>query len=396
MEQGIGVRKIQVPPRLWEIFSSFLGLGFTAFGGPAMVAYIKELAVNKKGWVSEESFQDGVALVQTVPGATAMQAAAYAGLRSAGLKGALSAYAGFSLPAFLLMLTLSIVYRRGQEIPAVVSAFSGLQVIVVAMVANAALNFGKKILRRPGDWSLCIPSAAFMAMGGSPIVAICLAGLAGAMIFRASGAGGIPPRGERGWTRRADLSRIWIPILLVSAVLATLYLLNKKAFELAALMMKVDLFAFGGAYASLPLMFHEVVEARSWMDSKTLMDGIALGQVTPGPIVITATFVGYYVMGIPGAVVGTVSILTPSFLILMAAVPYFDRLKALSVFRAAMRGILVSFVGLLVAVAFRFGTDVHWGAASTLIGLCALAALRCGVEILWVVLVGGLVAAVVL
>ena len=188
----------------------------------------------------------------------------------------------------------------------------------------------------------------------------------------------------------------WPVVIMLIAVLLVLYLADRKAFDLVSLMLKIDLFAFGGGYASLPLMFHEVVEAKGWMDSKTLMDGIALGQITPGPIVITAAFVGYYVMGFLGAFMGTVAIFTPSFLILVLTVPYFDRFKELPLFRAVMRGVLVSFVGLLLAVTIRFAMDIHWSPAPALIFLAAFAALRYGIEILWVVLCGGAVAALIL
>ena len=103
-------------------------------------------------------------------------------------------------------------------------------------------------------------------------------------------------------------------------------------------MMKIDLFAFGGGFTSLPLMLHEVVELRGWIDEKTFMNGIALGQVTPGPIVITATFVGYLLYGFWGSVVATLSIFTPSFLMLVIINPFFDRLKASpSVFKSHQR-----------------------------------------------------------
>jgi chromate transporter len=161
-------------------------------------------------------------------------------------------------------------------------------------------------------------------------------------------------------------------------------------------MIKVDLFAFGGGFASVPLMYHEVVQVRQWMGGKTFMDGIALGQVTPGPIVITATFVGYQINGILGAVVGTISIFSPSLFIVTAAIPYFDRLQRSVLFRRALRGVLVSFVGLLLAVTVNFARDVSWSTPAIVLAGAAFAALRLKVDILWVVLVGALISAVAL
>jgi chromate transporter len=143
-------------------------------------------------------------------------------------------------------------------------------------------------------------------------------------------------------------------------------------------------------------MLHEVVDARGWLDSQTFMDGIALGQVTPGPIVITATFIGYQVAGLAGAVVGTVSVFTPSFLMVLAAVPYFDRLQRSLLFRRALRGVLVSFVGLLAAVAVSFALAVSWSIPAAILGVAALVALRLKVDILWVVLAGAFASILIL
>ena len=130
-----------------KLFLAFLRLGLTAFGGPAMVAYIRELAVRKKGWLTEESFRHGVAVCQSIPGATAMQVAAYVGLRAGGTFGAVATYVGFGFPAFLLMVALAALYDRVHDLAAVVSAFKGLQVIVVALVANATVSFGHSTIK---------------------------------------------------------------------------------------------------------------------------------------------------------------------------------------------------------------------------------------------------------
>jgi chromate transporter len=161
-------------------------------------------------------------------------------------------------------------------------------------------------------------------------------------------------------------------------------------------MTKVDVFAFGGGFASVPVMLHQVVDVRHWMESRAFMDGIALGQVTPGPIVITATFVGYQLAGLAGALVGTVAVFTPSFLMVLITVLYFDQLQRSLLFRRALRGILASFVGLLLAVTVQFGIAVSWTAPSILLAVAAFAALWFKIDILWVVLVGAVVAIFVL
>ena len=380
-------------PSAAAIFGSFLRLGITAFGGPAMVAHIKEMAVKRNKWLTEETFKDGVVICQSVPGATAMQMAAYVGLRAGGVRGAIASYIGFGLPAFLLMLMLAVFYSGSRELPLVVSLFRGLQVMVVAIVANATFTFGRDIGKKPLNLILAAVAAALFWIGVSPFVVIVGAGIAGAVLFRdappppASG----NPEGNAGRVPRAVI----LFAILACVGVAVLYFSDRKLYQLAALMLRIDLFAFGGGFASLPLMFHEVVNAMGWMDGKTFMDGIALGQVTPGPIIITATFVGYLVRGFPGALVATAAIFTPSFVVLVAVTPFFDRLKNARHFSGATRGILASFVGLLCYMTIRFAVAVPWEMTKILFGIAVVVALARKINILYVVLIGSALSMVV-
>jgi len=153
-------------------------------------------------------------------------------------------------------------------------------------------------------------------------------------------------------------------------------------------MARIDLFAFGGGFAALPLMFHEVVDVHSWMDSTTFINGLALGQVTPGPIVITATFVGYLTYGFWGGVVATIAIFIPSFLFVVGTVPYYDRLQGSQLYKKMFQGILFSFVGLLLSVTLKLALAVPWSWFLGLLAAGAFLSLLLGAEILWVVIAG--------
>jgi chromate transporter len=142
-------------------------------------------------------------------------------------------------------------------------------------------------------------------------------------------------------------------------------------------------------------MQHEVVNVHHWVDAPVFIDGIALGQVTPGPIVITATFVGYMFAGFGGAVVATAAIFLPSFVVLTLTEPYFDRFKRNRYFRKAITGILLSFVGLLLAVTVRLGVSITWEVWSVVLAVAAFAALRLKVDVLWVVVGGGVISVIV-
>jgi len=372
-------------PSLHILFISFLRMGITAFGGPAMIAYLRKMAVGDKKWLDGESFQDGVALCQTIPGATVMQMAAYLGLKTRGVRGAMVSYSGMIFPAFLLMLALSFFYSRLHELPAVVSAFSGLQAVIVAVVANATLSFGKTSLKNWKSVLIALVAAGLFGLMANPVLIILLAALLGMLL-----------NGRQPAARKAShgdtIPHTTVPLLLFlftsAAALTLLFLFRKELFHLAVLMCKIDLIAFGGGFASVPLMFHEIVEVRSWMDGPTFLNGIVLGQFTPGPIVITATFVGYLLAGLAGALVATVAIFLPSFLILIGVAPWFDRVRSSPWFTRAIGGILCSFVGLLLSVTIRFGLNVHWDWMHLALAVGAFAALVCKLDILWVVLAG--------
>ncbi|MCX7425005.1 MAG: chromate efflux transporter [Planctomycetia bacterium] len=374
-------------PSLLRLFASFLRLGTTAFGGPAMVAYIRKMAVERNQWLDEATFQDGVALCQTMPGATAMQTTAYVGLRSRGLPGAAVCFVGFGLPAFCFMAILSAFYARTHDLPLVLATFQGLRAITVAIVANATLTFGKRSLRGLADIIIAGLAAAMFALKVNPIVVILLAALLGLVLYR----GQSKPKPQATDESAIQVRSRWrvTPLLLVvAAAFAVLFMANRGLFDLGALMFRIDLFAFGGGFASVPLMYHEIVDVRSWMDSETFLNGIALGQITPGPIVITATFVGYLLYGVAGAVVATASVFLPSFLMVVGVVPYFDRLRASARFNRLMFGILASFVGLLFSVTLQFALDVPWDVPRVLLAGAALVALLLRVDVLWVVLAG--------
>jgi len=373
-------------PSAGVIFGSFLRLGITSFGGPAMIAHIKELSVKRNEWLTEGTFRDGIVICQSLPGATAMQMAAYVGLRLGGVRGAFASYVGFGLPAFLLMLVLAVLYSGSREIPLVLSLFQGLQVMVVAIVANATFTFGRDIGKKPLNLVLAAAAAALFWIGVSPFIVIVGAAIAGSLMFKESAP---PPASARkeGDTGHVPRSIVIFMILAFAGVVG-LYFADRTLSRLAALMLRIDLFAFGGGFASLPLMFHEVVNAMGWLDGKTFMDGIALGQVTPGPIIITATFVGYLVRGIPGALVATGAIFTPSFVVLVTVTPFFDRLKNAKHFSGATRGILASFVGLLCYMTIRFAVAVPWETSKILFGIAVVIALARKISILYVVLIG--------
>jgi chromate transporter len=381
--------KMEIPskpqPSLAQLFRTFARLGMTAFGGPSMIAYIRRCTVEQKHWLDAESFNAGVALCQMIPGATAMQTTAYVGLKKRGVIGAAVCFIGFGLPAFLLMMAFTALFTVTHNLPVVVSAFKGLQAIIVPMVANAALTFGKTTLKTWKQFLIAAFAAALFGLNANPVLVIFLAAIVGLVLVK------LKQPGARKTASPINYSFVKPILAIIATTLAGLLLLfifNRDLFNLSVLLFRIDLTAFGGGFASIPLMLREVVDVHRWLDAATFMNGIVLGQVTPGPIVITATFIGYLLHGPQGGLIATISIFLPSFLLVTGIFPFFDRLRASWYFNKAIGGVLCSFVGLLFTVIFRFAGNVHWDLRTLLLALGALVALLLKVDVFWVVIVG--------
>jgi len=157
---------------------------------------------------------------------------------------------------------------------------------------------------------------------------------------------------------------------------------------MASIMLHIDVFSFGGGLAAIPIMYHELVVFYHWFNDQTFMDGVILGQITPGTIIIAATFYGYMHFGILGSIIATVCVFTPSFLILMGVVPFFDKLSEYPKFNKVINGILCSFVGLLMVITYRFAIEIHWTVINVIFVIIALILLFKNVNAVWLILVG--------
>jgi chromate transporter len=358
-----------------------------------MIAHIREIAVERNKWLDDQSFRDGVALCQVVPGATVMQMAAYVGLTVRGVSGAAASFIGFGLPACLLMMTLTALYTKTHSVPVAISVFNGLQAMIVAVVANAAMTFGRSSLKNWRDVIIAGTAAAIFGLGVNPIAVILLTALMGLVLNHGHLQASVKGASEK--TPQARRS-IWFVVLFAASGFALLYLMNRELFDLAAIMARIDLFAFGGGFASVPIMYHEIVSVRSWMDGPTFMNGIVLGQATPGPIVITATFVGYLLYGPLGGLIATISVFLPSFLILVIITPYFARLRTSFYFSRAIGGILCSFVGLLLTVTIDFALKIPWDLPRILLMGAAFVALVLKIDLIWIIPVGAAISLFIL
>jgi len=376
-------------PTYLELFRAFFWMGLTGFGGLAMSAQIRKHIVDKKMWMDEDTFDSGLALCQVIPGAIVMQLAAYIGLKLKGVRGSVVSFVAFGFPAFLIMFILSIIYKQSKNISAVETILSGLRVIIVAIVANAAYIFGKKNFRNVNDWIIAIVAAGLFLTKLYPALILIIAAFLG-IIFTKKNSNPIE------LFVKARTFRFFLLLLLI-IVLCTgiLFFISKQYFILATIMLRIDLFSFGGGLAAMPIMYHELVDLFKWFNEKTFMDGIILGQVTPGSIIIAATFFGYMHFGIFGSILATICVFTPSYMILMGIIPFFNKLSSYPQFNKVVNGVLCSFVGLLAVITYRFSISIHWNLVDIGLTLVAFILLIRKVDVIWVVL-GGILVSIIL
>ncbi len=379
-------------PSLTSLLLKVLKLGATAYGGPAMMAQIKEATVNRYGWVKEEEFMRGVALCQLIPGATMVQIVTYIGYRVRGIWGALTAAIAFVLPAFIAILILSAVYFKYHSLWLIQALFKGLGAIIVAIILNACITFGKSILK---DWKVVVIAVlSFLAFffQWNFVLIFAFAAVVGLLVrpkilpAKAGSPEKAPVEGQK--------KKEYFIVLLLAAFICLLfvvsYLIDPRITTLSLDLSKIGALAFGGGFTAIPLIQYEMVDRFQWLSTKEFLDGIALGQVTPGPILITATFVGYKVSNFLGALMATVGVFFPSFFILVLLIPYHDRLREVEKVRMMEQGVLGSFIGMLALVLLNFGRASLLDIPRILMAAAAFLAIYKKVGLPYILLAGGL------
>ena len=332
------------PGPLGEVVRLFLKLGTIAFGGPAAhIALMHEEVVGRRRWVSEQQFLDLVGTTNLLPGPSSTELAIYLGLRRAGWRGLVAAGACFIAPAFAIVLGLAVLYDRYGTTPVATDLLYGVTPVVVAIIAHALVLLGRTALKRPGLAVIGLAALGGYLAGLHPLPLLAL----GAVLWLAVTGG------------RRFASRFGAPAILATPALAGPLLLAAPAaatgtVSLATLFwtfLKLGSVVFGSGYVLLAFLHDDLVEGLQVISDRQLVDAVAVGQVTPGPVFTTATFIGYLIAGTPGAVVATVGMFAPSFVF----VPLIDRLLAVidrrPWVRTALDGVNVVAVALMAGVA---------------------------------------------
>jgi chromate transporter len=335
-------------PRTWtEVATAFLKIGATAYGGPAIMGLMQAEFQERRGWTSKPRFLEGLALVNVLPGATATQLAIFLGYVRAGWWAGVLAGACFAAPAFVVMLALAAAYRALGVSPILRGALYGLGPVVLAIFFAALFRLGRSALRSRAQVLIALAAAIGATAAPVDVVGILLlAGGVGLFLFRSRRAGALVV--VTVLIGLALLGRATPGAMLTGAADTTPTLAG-----LAGLFAIIGAFTFGGGLTMIALMQEHVVEHLHWLTPREFVDGLALGQLTPGPVLMLAAYVGYKVLGITGAVVAATASFLPSFGLMLAILPAFERIRTLEWAKAVMQGLVPGVIGVMAVVLVR-------------------------------------------
>ncbi|HEX5043119.1 MAG TPA: chromate efflux transporter [Candidatus Polarisedimenticolaceae bacterium] len=380
---------------LFELAKVFLKLGTTAFGGPAAhIAMMRDEIVRRRRWLSEQQFLDLISATNLIPGPNSTEMAIHVGHARAGWRGLLVAGVCFILPATLIVWGLAHTYVRWGTLPEMEAVFYGVKPVIIAIIARALVGLGRTAVKSVWLGLLGAGSMLAVALGLHEIAVLSAAGLltlGGGWLTRRRASGNTPllalPAAVAAGTptpvRAALLAGAGGSIGGATAIgLGKLFLVFLKAGALL----------FGSGYVLLAFLRADLVERLGWLTEKQLLDAIAVGQITPGPVFTTATFVGFVLGGSAGALVATVGIFLPAFVYVAASAPIVPRLRRSRLAAAALDGLNVASLALMIAVTWHLARaslqdPVAIGLA--VLSLLVLATTR--VNSVWLVLAGGIV-----
>ena len=328
-----------------EVFAVFLKIGALGFGIAAIWGLIQAEVQERRNWLSKERFVEGMALVQALPGATALQMCIFTGYQRAGLAGGILAGVGFILPAFAIMLALTALHSAYGALPFMRDAFYGLGPVVLGIFAVAVWRLGRNAIN--DRFSIVVSLAAIAALAFTPL------GPAGTFLL--AGCIGVAAH----HSLRAGLAGCAVVLALAGAdyffsvPLASPAAAGTGLWDIGLFFFKVGALTFGGGLTIITFIQDQVVNQLRWISSAEFLEGLAIGQVTPGPVITLAAFVGYKVAGVAGAAVATGAIFIPSFVLMLSILPWLERFRALKWVRAAMRGVAPAVVGAIALVVVR-------------------------------------------
>ncbi len=373
----------QTPPlsyrdRLVEVLAFFLRLGVTAFGGPAAhIAIMHSEVVERRKWVNEQEFLDLFGAANLIPGPTSTELAIYLGYRRAGWFGLVLAGVCFILPAMLIVIGLAWLYVRFGTTPLVSGIFYGILPVVIAIVAQALWNLRKIAVKSWMTGVLGLVVVILYFLGVNILLLLLAAGLIAMLSENISR------------IRRLPVVGFWLPLAGVGLLAGSI------PFSLPVLFLtflKIGATLYGSGYVLLAYLRADFVHGLGWLTDRQLIDAIAIGQVTPGPVFTTATFIGYLLGGVPGALLATGGIFLPSFIYVTAAGLVINRIRNSPWAAGFLDGVNVASLGLMLGVTIQLASTAVIDPITILISLVSLFLfLRYKINSTWLIAGGALI-----
>jgi len=392
-------------PAFSQTWPVYLRIGLLSFGGPAgQIALMQDEITDRRGWVSPEAFQRGLSVAMILPGPEAQQLATWLGWRLHGIKGALAAGLAFILPGAALMIALAWVAAAFGGTPLLDALFYGIQPAVLVIVAKALWGLAGRSLKTPSAWGLA--AAAFLGIWGLglpfPLI-IALAAVAGLFL-----PGKIEPAGDTPSLSVGPALRVLAIglALILSMILAVELATGGHVYrEVATLFTTAAFVSFGGAYALLPYVADRAVETYGWLSAADMLNGLALAESTPGPLILVNVYAGFFAgwpqgawAGVSTAALACFYTFAPSFMLILAAAPYVDALQSVPRVRKALAGVSAAVVGVVLNLGVYLGeaalfpqgiSSPETGKIALLLAFAVLAWLR-PIPMIWLVLIGAL------
>ena len=343
----------------------FLRLGSSGFGGPiALVGYMQRDLVEQRGWFTETDYRQGLALAQTMPGPLAAQLAMWFGYLQAGALGAAAVALPFVLPPCLLVTAVAVLYAKYQGLAAVHEIFLGVGPAVLAIIAIAAFKLARTTNKTdPLLWAIAAGVCAVTAIAKTEIVWLFLAAGAFGVVYYG---GGLPR-----W--RPTSAASFSPVGLLAAVKAFAWTGGGASLgSMGLFFAKASAFTFGSGLAIVPFLHQGLVHDHHWLTEQQFVDAVAMGLISPGPVVIMATFAGYIVYGITGAMIATVAVFLPVYLFVILPGRYLRRHGEHPRLQGFIKGATAAAAGAIAGAAIVIGEQVITTAASVAIALAAL------------------------
>lgn len=348
-------------------------IGLLSFGGPAgQIALMQQEILERRGWVAPQAFDRGLSFAMMLPGPEAQQLATFLGWRMHGVMGGLAAGLAFVLPGAALMILLAWIAAAYGEVPLVAAVFAGVQPVVIALVLGAMLKIARRALTARAHWALAVAAFLGLYAAGLPFPLIVALAAGAGLLISEEAPGDAPEDAPRGGThepaeatpgiRRHALRVVGVTAALVGAVFGVVALaLGADPFrDVAELFLMAAFVTFGGAYAVLPFVAENAVETYGWLTAAQMLNGLAIAEATPGPLILVNTYAGFFAgwttlgtaaAGVLTAALATFYTFAPSTMLMLAFAPAVERIQNVPWARRALAGVSAAVVGVILNLA---------------------------------------------